>query len=307
MTARTFLVSTIRSTTVDTFRFINYHLNIGVDELMLFFDDPEDQSFVNVCGFNRVRPVLCDDTYWQRHGGRPVPIEERQEINANVAFQLATSMGFDWVIHIDSDELIATRIGLKSILESCSGDVVRFLIREAVCTREEYESIFDATSFKVFSKDVRLYRQKIAKVLGCKSVFFLDEYFRGHGASKAAVRISSKIRSLGLHGPKVTAAGASIIEITAPSIVLLHYDCVGIEAWRTKWRRRMDGSGTAIRIRTNRREQFEYFKRVCGDKYAERMIYNKLHRISRYQHFVLRMCGLIKVVKLNSRLFDRDK
>jgi hypothetical protein len=305
MTARTCLVSTIRSTRVDTIRFINYHLNIGVDEIVLFFDDPVDESFADVCEYEGVRPVLCDETYWRRHGGRPISIEERQEINATVALQLAISNRFEWIIHLDSDELIASSADLKSILEKCSADVIRFSIREAVCMRERYESIFGATSFKVRSSDIKPYRLKIAKVLGCDGVFFLDEYFRGHAASKAAVKISSKIRSLGLHGPKATAPEASIKEIVTSSIVLLHYDSVGIEAWRTKWRRRIDGSGTAVRIRANRREQLERFTKAGGDESAERVIYNNLHRISRYQHFVLKMLGLIKVVKLNARLFDR--
>ena len=88
---------------------------------------------------------------------------------------------------------------------------------------------------------------------------------------------------------------------------LLHYDCVGIDAWKTKWGRRVDGSATAVRIRPNRQKQLDLFKEAYGKENAEIELYSRLHKISKYQQLILRIFGLLIVVKLKNELFLRPK
>ncbi len=300
------LVSTIRSTVRETIYFVNYHLNIGIDEIILFFDDPDDEAFVHLEDYARVRLIRCDSTYWQAQGtSRPAAVEDRQEWNANVGLKFAANR-FQWIIHIDSDELIVPKDELKMILSMCSADVLRFAIKEAVSERDHYDNIFQATLFKERVRGERRFRSRLAMLFGCSGALFEGEYFRAHAASKAAVRISPKITRLKLHGPKVEKGGA-ITESKTTLVSLLHYDCVGIDAWNTKWRRRIDGSATAVRIRPNRKKQLELFKEAFGKENEEILLYSRLHKISRYQRFILRIFGLLKVIKLKDELFLRPK
>ena len=300
------LVSTIRSTVQETIHFVNYHLNIGIDEIIVFFDDPDDEAFVYLQDYARVRLIRCDGAYWQAQGARrPTAIEDRQECNASLALKIAAEDGFQWIIHIDSDELILPKNGLKAILSACSVDVLRFAIKEALAERDQYDSIFQATLFKERAKAERRLRSRLAMLFGCSETFLEGEYFRAHAASKAAVRISPKITRLNLHGP--TAKAEPVVEAKTALVALLHYDCIGIDAWRTKWARRIDGSGAAVRIRPNRQKQLELFKAAYGKANDEIALYNRLYRITKYQRFVLRTLRLLTVIKLKNELFLRPK
>jgi hypothetical protein len=301
------LVSTIRSPVIETIYFVNYHLNIGIDEVILFFDDPDDEAFALLQDYASVRLIRCDSNYWKAQGiSRPATIEDRQECNANVGLRIAAENGFQWIIHIDSDELIVPKYQLKTALSMSSADVLRFTIKEAVSERDHYDNIFQATLFKERAKDEKRLRRRLAMLFGCGRAFFEGEYFRSHAASKAAVRVSPKITHLKLHGPKL-AKPETITETQTTLVTLLHYDCVGIDAWKTKWRRRIDGSATAVRIRPARQKQLDLFKEAYGNANDEIALYASLHKISKYQQLVLRILGLLTVIKLKDELFLRPK
>ena len=204
MSDKVCLVSTIRSTVTETIYFVNYHLNIGIDEIILFFDNPDDEAFVHLKDYTRVRLTRCDSDYWRTKGvSRPATIEDRQECNANVGLRVAAEAGFQWIIHIDSDELIVPKDDLKMILSMYSADVLRFAIKEAVSERDHYDNIFQATLFKERARGEKRFRSRLAMLFGCSGAFFEGEYFRAHAASKAAIRVSPKITHLNLHGPKL--------------------------------------------------------------------------------------------------------
>ena len=101
------IVTTLQAPLHETLMFVNYHLNIGVDHLYLFFDDPTDAAADALVQRRRVTCVRCDLEYWN---GSNSPthrsINERQRVNAHAGLDLARRAGFDWIVHMDSDELL---------------------------------------------------------------------------------------------------------------------------------------------------------------------------------------------------------
>jgi hypothetical protein len=107
MTAKVCVIATVRANARDTIGFVNCHLNSGIEEIILFLDDPADPAAELLCGYAHVRPIRCDQAYWAARGAEaPGVAQERQEINVNHGVKLAAERGFDWIIHIGSDELL---------------------------------------------------------------------------------------------------------------------------------------------------------------------------------------------------------
>jgi hypothetical protein len=303
MTTKTIcLISTVRTTVRQTICFVNYHLSAGIDEIILFFDDPNDPAAEVFSDYVRVRSIKCDNKYWAARGtAAPLVTQERQEINVNYGLKLAAESGFDWIIHIDSDELLMSKGDIKNILSLQSGDVVRFSMKEAVSEKDHYENIFEATLFKEPVTKEKYSQIALALSLGCEGVFFEGVYFRGHMASKVAVRINSKIEWMGIHRP----LRPKMAVIETDLITLLHYDCVGIEDWRNKWISRLDKPEIMARLRPHRVRQQELFKKAYGNAAAELELYSRLHKISEHQKSVLMQHGLLTVITLQHELFER--
>jgi len=253
-------ISTVKAPASELKTFVNHHLRISIDEIILFFDDPGDKAVELFENNRQVHCKLCTDDYWnekQKH--KPDSIEERQIINVNHGVKIAKSKGCDWIIHIDSDELIynASNQPIVKILEKSNADIVRLAVREAIADHYHCDSVFQA---KWFKKPVTTKKIKKAIKFGCQNVIFRDEFFRGHLESKAFVRVGPGIYQYGIHYPLDYAN--TIVVKWIEEIRLLHFDCIGFDTWKSKWSRRLDGSATAKKMRKNRRIQFQEFERA---------------------------------------------
>jgi hypothetical protein len=263
----------------------------GVDQIFLFFDDPQDPALEVLDGVSpRVTSVRCDAAFWRaQRVKRPAIIEHRQLVNANLGLAWARQYRFDWIIHIDSDELLLADVDLRDILSAEKSAVVRFPMKEAVAEREAYPSRFHTTLFREPLPPARIASLSSEDRA---SVLFEGEYFRGHTASKAAIRVSSAVQSVGIHGP----AKPRLAERQSGEITLLHYDCIGLEDWKRKWERRLDGSGTADGMRPGRLRQLELFKHAYGKPAQERELYARLHMASVSQRDRLVGLGVMSVI-----------
>ncbi len=295
------IVSTVRAPFSQLKAFVNFHLNIGIDCIVLFFDDPDDEAFKKFQYYPKVITICCDKVYWKENGGeRPLAIEERQKININKGIEYLGEKGCSWSIHIDSDELVNPLKPIKSLLSENKADIVRFTVLEAVAEKEEYENIFLPSLFR---KQSRKEIVKLASKTGFFKAFFDGEFFRGHTASKAAVRIKPEFNNLySIHGVDRTVAASQ--EITK-FIQLLHYDCVSLDDWRTKWDRRLDGSGIAVGMRSNRQRQMEFYKKA-KDKNDNSLseLFNRLHNVRRRERPFLYVFNMLTRVNLDTNLFD---
>jgi hypothetical protein len=285
------VVSTVRSTADELLEFTHYHLNVGIDQILLFFDDPQDPALAVLDGVSpRVIAFRCDTAFWRaQRVKRPSIIEHRQLVNANLALAWARQHRFDWIIHIDSDELLLADTDLRDILSAEASPVVRFPMKEAVAERESYPTRFHATLFREPLPQARIDSLSPADRA---SILFEGEYFRGHTASKAAIRVNSAVKSVGIHG----AAKPRLPERQSSEITLLHYDCIGLEDWKRKWERRLDGSGTADGMRPGRLRQLELFKRAYGKPAQERELYARLHMVSESQRERLIELGVMSAI-----------
>ncbi len=297
---RVAVVSTVRAPLHEARMFINYHLNMGIDEIILFFDDPLDEGVTVFTQLKQVSTVACTPQYWSKmSGNKPTAIEDRQVINANEGVRFARKKKCDWIVHIDSDELISTSTSIKSVLAKCDADALRFEVMEAVSERESYDNIYAATLFKKKSGKTAL---QIAKLLGCTRSVFEDEYFRSHLDSKMATKISSKFGMIDIHGPKDYNKDFRIKNTS--EIALLHYDCVGFDSWNTKWSRRLDGSGIARDMRNNRVKQYQAYIQAKQKNNKELSdLYKHLHIIPKREKATLFFLGMLTRVVLDQSLF----
>lgn len=284
--------------------FVNYHLNIGIDEIILFFDDPLDTAIKEFSQYQNVRIVACTNDYWiKKLEHIPEVIGEKQITNVNAGVQIAVDKGCDWIVHIDSDELIDPVTNIKHFLANSRADALRFRLLEAMTEKHDCDHIFATTIFKKPSSEKRL---KIAKLFGCSHIFFENEYFRGHSASKMALRVSPKIRIYGVHGPKEYDKNTTVMENTN-TVRLLHFDCVGFDNWNTKWKRRTDGTCNSQTMRPNRlRQRQEHIQAEKTGCRSLLKLYKRLHMVSAYEKSILFMLGMLTRVRLNKSLFEKS-
>ena len=258
------LISTVRAPEEQVRRFVEHHHNLGIDEIMLFYDDPEMAFEYGDTRF------VCDGKYW---GIRPSSIEQRQIRNVNYARIFARG---DWLIHLDCDELIQGPIKTEDV------DVLRFTQLEAVPEKMKYESIFEP---RLFRRNVSQWRRWLASKF-CPNAFYNGEYFRGYTLPKCIMRKS--VGRIGNHGP-VDFTG---LRVKQSAIPLAHYDCVGFEDWQRKWEWRLDRSGYATELRDARLQQMQayYIAKTLG--HLEEL-YQRLYFIPARERRILSVMGML--------------
>jgi hypothetical protein len=294
------IVSMVKAPLHELRIFVHYHLNIGIDEIILLFDDPQDPGLQDLSQIPRVTCIACTSEYWQsKVGERPDIFSRRQFTSINEGVNIAADKGCNWVVQLDSDELVKPSTDIRGILESCSADVLRFKVLEAVSEQENYENIFTATLFRNESSKTKI---RVAKLLGCSRAFYQNEYFRGHTVSKVAVKLSSRIQTHGVHGPKQYDRKTTSFENTN-EVALLHFDCVGFDSWNRKWGGRANGSCISVTMRENREQQLQaYIEVTKAGRLAQVELYKRLHIITGYEKGVLFLLGMLKRVRIKQSL-----
>jgi hypothetical protein len=205
------IVGTFRASLSDTIRYVDYHLNTGIDHLFLFFDDPTDPALDALAAYPNVTCIRCDDRYWSNSGFTVMPsdLNRKQIINANVGLRLAREIGIAWITHIDSDELLYAEKGIATALSRIAPhvEVISFQVLEAVPEQLEYECMFaEVRLFKRTHRRLNRLFFALAKALGCKSAFYNGEYFRGHHC-KTALRTGTSVRAWGFMNRLKTTSG----------------------------------------------------------------------------------------------------
>jgi hypothetical protein len=289
-------------------KFVNYHLNTGIDHMFLFFSDPDDPALEALSRYNRTTCIRCDTRHWQDHNlTADSNFDERQKCNATTGFRLARKSGFNWMIHMDVDELIFSRESIPAHLAGVSQSVkaVRIPVFEAVPEKTEYNSFFEEVDlFKVMTTGLRKYRARLA----AGGAFFRGEYFRGHSMGKAALRTNAHFSGVWAHGPIVD--GEKMLPASILSEVkLLHFDSCTFEAWKTKWGRLCETGIIQSGLRKNRIKQFESFAALYskGDFSNLEDLYRQMYFLSDRDKKILNDMGLLKRIHLDGKLFSRLK
>lgn len=322
--------TTLRTTPEVTREFLSYHLNSGIDHVYVFLDDPSDPVGGELAGDPRLTVTPCDGAHWGRVGvdaGPGAPLEERQLANTNTALSWARESGFDWIVHLDGDELVNTRAPLRSVLGAApdDADAVLMPLLEAVPSTAGHRRPFrEITRFKAaglrpnvwrryridrpHGPQWRRYRRRLASArrLGARSIRGDGDYYRGAYMPRAFVRVDRPIERLLVKGP-VMADGRVPRAVVTDRAELLHFVAPSYDDWLVKWRRRIDGTATASRSRRAVQEMEEEFRGVfgTGDEARLAALFAEWHLTGRWERLVLRAHGLLRRIRVDHRLFER--
>lgn len=319
--------TTLRAPLADTLRFVAHHLGLGVERMYLFFDDPEDPAIAALGGEPRLSVFRCDDAHWAALGGQrraELSLNTIQRLNSTIAIEHARREGLEWILHIDSDELVHVqgRLGERFAGIPADVDVVkinplefvpedagggeRLLFKRACIIRFPSALPFGRLDDLYIALQSRLHPRllQLAAWLGVREAQHLG-FIKGHQSGKAATRLRAPVEALGCHWP-LAPAGTVMRAAILHRAHLLHFDAPDFEAWMNKWICRLDGSartGASGEMKGSRAQQFEEFTRLyrAGDRAGLRRLYDRLFRIRARERVVLRLLGLLCRVRVGTR------
>lgn len=109
---KTAIISTIRDAESVIDSFIDYHLSIGFDRLILFADSPDEPYLKRILKNKSVTVILNSSDKWvetksykRYHPFLQKEVMARQILNLELGISMAFDEQIDWVVHLDSDEL----------------------------------------------------------------------------------------------------------------------------------------------------------------------------------------------------------
>jgi hypothetical protein len=323
------LVSTVKSPIEQLKSFVNYHLNIGIDHIFLFFDNPKDIAIEFFEKNNKISCFKCDSKHWKKIKSQKdlmkkvtlkynkegyLCLDERQQLNANFAFELAKKEKYYWVIHLDSDELLYSKKPIKKILSKYKNfDVLRILAIEAVPEKLSYDNTLKKISlFKNFGVISRYYYrhkkllQKLAPNLKKNEgkTKLRTMYFSGAAAGKSIISTSSKINNIGIHEPSVK-DNYKLKYAFPKKINILHFECKSFDDWKNKWTKVFDNPKDTIGYKKGVNSFYDEFAIAHKNKDYKKMeeLYKKNYFISKTKKRILMFFGLLKRIRLNRKLF----
>ncbi len=222
MVQKVAIVTTLRGAGASLDSFIRYHAHVGFAHFYLFFDDPLDQDAERARAYPNTTVMLHDASLrrlWQetriykqrRFKSADRPLMDRQQLNVAVAISLAVDCGFDWLLHIDQDELFYARDLFRSPGKTldrlfqgyCDAGIynVNFRNFEAV---PEHASVTDPflvpTLFKRHPAVLPGGRFSPEQVSLIRSVSqFPERYYFNYANGKSAARLSRELIPDGVH------------------------------------------------------------------------------------------------------------
>lgn len=307
---------------------VSYHLNIGIDHMFLFFDNPDHPGIAAVENERRITAVRCDGAYWP--GGvakrEKLTLHQRQWYNANKALQWARERHIDWIVHIDSDELLYYPGRLHDALDALPPniEVVRFRVYEAIPEKLHYEHPFAQIRYfrvgpmrptaKTWPRTWREWLQAglrvtdyytrlaVAKLL-CRAA--RGPFLRGHIGGKSAVRTQAPIQGMGVHIP-APPAGYSYRDFFLPGAAVLHYDCSDFDSWLAKWRCRAAERHVPRNRDRKRRKYLAKFLKAESKKDPNALVvlFRDQYMMTVPERLMLEWLGLVRQVVFPDRIWQ---
>ncbi|MDY7573700.1 glycosyltransferase family 2 protein [Actimicrobium sp. CCI2.3] len=214
------IVCTVRNPSPSFTTWVHHHCQL-VDRLYIYLDSPTEADFSAV----PADPAVCTSTGARKSDfSGPSGVMQRQCKNVLHALTKCVIDGIDWLIHIDSDELIySPEQNLKKYFYQVDSKVscVRFINHEAVSTYEAKNLFKEQKLFKK-NQDFRMPDDAPPVDKDC--------LFLGYMNGKSAVRVEKCICPKGPHEFKVM-DGEVILE---EGICILHYMSATYNDWLKK-------------------------------------------------------------------------
>lgn len=183
-----------------------HHLQLA-DRIYLWLDDPAEISSPHL---PRHPDIYAAAGAQSLHGSVHGNMMHRQDANANRTLSLCLTEKIDWLIHLDSDELLypPDRAALHRILAPPNGQVT--ILNHEVCPHWSCVNPFrECHHFKLNGR--------------------ADFNFYGNG--KAAVRVAPGLSARDAH----SFTGFRGSSVTAADVSVLHYACASYDRWLTKY------------------------------------------------------------------------
>ncbi|MFT5534694.1 MAG: hypothetical protein ACI802_002946 [Candidatus Paceibacteria bacterium] len=214
------IVCTVRNPSPSFTTWIHHHSQL-VDRLYIYLDNPTETDFSAI----PATPMICTFS-----GARvsdfsgPSGVMQRQCKNVLHALSKCDVDGIDWLIHIDSDELIfSPEQRLESYFSRLDSEVscIRFVNHEVVSKFVAEDPFKELTIFK---------KNQRSTTLENESLFQEYPYFLGYTIGKSAVRVEKCIGPSGVHEFEMI-SGQIVWE---EKICILHYMSATYNDWLKK-------------------------------------------------------------------------
>lgn len=209
--------------------FVAWHLALGADEVLLYFDRPEDPAAGLFDHIDAVSVTRCDDTYWAQGGaGRPDKHQLRQVHNATDAYGRMQS---EWLLHADADEYLWAEGPVGDVLESVYPRTDCLIVPVA-----ERIYIADDVAPTVFSGAFRRPSRKNRWDADLDALTMRG--LTGHANGKAFSRRARDFE-VSIHRPRAP-KGTELQRARAVELTLLHFDGLTPFNWIYKLLRKAD-------------------------------------------------------------------
>ncbi len=253
--AKPVIVSTLVDAEAVLDYWIRYHLDAGFVHLYLVFDDPDDASIDIARKYESVTAIVNNsklhhlwestaifsrpEEFRQKDSGQ-TGVMTRQCLNAEVVVGMALDAGFDWIVHIDLDELFYTPVISVAdhfdAMNRANVDHITYLNYEAIPEKHEVTNFFrDVTLFKrnpsMFSDGRPTEHQK--QLLNSTPVF-RNQYFLSYPNGKSAARLRPDLISHGVHYFRL--ADREFEPKFSQDPAILHYPCCGFDHFWQKYK-----------------------------------------------------------------------
>ena len=274
-------------------RFVAYYRQLGAVRIQIYFDG--DAGDVRDLACEDVEILVCDDQLLDRVGARrDDAVEQRQWAIALHAFR---ALRTEWMLFVDADEYVFGDRPMREFLGAIppGDDVVRLPTAEAVWRRSDgAEAPFSSTAFRCCLPARWAPLRRLIYLRHCS--FFSWRGLIGHAEGKQFIRKGAKIDRLtclhALSNVRPVGRWASQINPEFRHFYLGHFDAIGLDHWREKWRRRHTGEAVYITMSAARRRQMAIVGQALGRGCrASRRLFRRLYGLTPVQFAVLRLLG----------------
>ena len=310
------IVTTIKHQGASLETFVRYHLSIGFGRIYLMFDDPSDRDQERISGYPEVKAIPVDQTIrdkWQtfhqypRYDGHTErEVRARQALNAEMAMGMALEEGYDWLLHIDGDELFwPGEPSISKHLESLASeglDVVKYFNQEGVPTLENIDDYF--LQVKHFKKPRKLLAKQGINV---KEIWQEPaRYFNFYTNGKSMSRVRQDMVPNDVHEWRSKTGPVKSARFYYPAI--LHYSCCGYQFFKAKFQKHMDYNSDGTRFGITLRDRgfhLDYDALMAyksGNETEARRLYRQHMMLSEESLERYKSAGLIQTVDVPGRI-----
>lgn len=207
---------------------ICYHTKIGFNKIYLIFDEMDNVNMSIAKSYPQVQ-VITYDSDWlsKRKDMKTYPkfgptlnreVMSRQILNAEEAIGLAEKDGMDWIVHIDSDEMIylPRKTSVQEVYQNIPDNVqnVHFYNYEVALTEQDAKNCFrDHTLFRTRNRSG----------------------FRAYYGTKSSCRVNEHNYPKGVHHFITDDPRGQAKILPESEMILLHYVNCNFKEWRDKY------------------------------------------------------------------------